>query len=119
MTPSPAAAPLQSGPDPLLELVLELLLEVLLELLLSDSVSATTNREPSEATATSAPAPRSAYMSFDIYLLLTMLPAAGDGTFQFEAGAICGDRVFLGQDVPLADELERDVVRIPRLPCAT
>src|SRR6266853_46329 len=64
MTPSPAAAPLQSGPDPLLELLLELLLEVLLPV----SVSATTNREPREATATSAPVPRSAYMSFDINL---------------------------------------------------
>jgi hypothetical protein len=70
MTPSDAAAPLQSGPYPLLELLLlELLLpELLLELLLPDSVSATTTREPSEATATSAPAPRSAYMSFDINL---------------------------------------------------
>jgi len=66
MTPSDAAAPLQSGPYPLLEL---LLLELLLELLLPDSVSATTTREPSEATtATSALAPRSAYTSFDIYL---------------------------------------------------
>jgi hypothetical protein len=65
MTPSEAAAPLQSGPDPLLEL---LLLELLLELLLPDSVSATTTREPSEATATSALAPRSAYTSFDIIL---------------------------------------------------
>src|SRR6266853_1458478 len=59
-----AFAPLQPGPDPLLELLLELPLE----LLLPDSVSATTNRESSEATATSAPAPRSAYMSFDINL---------------------------------------------------
>jgi hypothetical protein len=65
MTPRDAAAPLQSGPDPLLE---PLLLELLLELLLSDSVSATTTRELSEATATSAPAPRSAYTSFDINL---------------------------------------------------
>jgi hypothetical protein len=65
MTPSDAAAPLQSGPDPLPEL---LLLELLLELLLPDSVSATTTREPSDATATSAPAPRSAYTSFDIIL---------------------------------------------------
>src|SRR5258708_35756761 len=66
MTPSDAAAPLQSGPYPLLEL---LLLELLLELLLPDSVSATTTREPSEAaTATSAPAPRSAYASFDMNL---------------------------------------------------
>jgi hypothetical protein len=65
ITPSDAAAPLQSGPYPLLEL---LLLE-LLEPLLPDSVSATTTREPSEATtATSAPAPRSAYVSFDINL---------------------------------------------------
>src|SRR5882762_11006264 len=64
MTPSDAAAPVQSGPYPLLEL---LLLELLLELLLPDSVSATTTREPSEATtATSALAPRSAYTSFDI-----------------------------------------------------
>jgi hypothetical protein len=72
MTPSDAAAPQQFGPDPLLEqLLLELLLELLplqllLELVLPESVSATTNREASEATATSAPAPRSAYMSFDI-----------------------------------------------------
>src|SRR6266404_562415 len=65
MTPSDAAAPLQSGPYPLLEL---LLLE-LLEPLLPDRVSATTTREPSEATtATSAPAPRSAYTSLDINL---------------------------------------------------
>ena len=72
-----AFAPLQSGPDPLLELLLLellllllelLLLELPLELLLPDSVSATTNRESSEATAVSAPAPRSAYMSFDIIL---------------------------------------------------
>jgi hypothetical protein len=78
MTPSDAAAPLQSGPDPppellLLELLLELLPELLLpelllELLLPGNVSATTTREPSDATATSAPAPRSAYTSFDIIL---------------------------------------------------
>jgi hypothetical protein len=68
MTPSDAAAPLQSGPDPLPELLLEPLLELLLELLLPDNVSATTTREPSDATATSAPAPRSAYTSFDIIL---------------------------------------------------
>ena len=84
MTPSPAAAPLQSGPDPLLELVLELLLEVLLELLLSDSVSATTNREPSEATATSAPAPRRAYMSFDINLSSRFCRPPGDARLNFE-----------------------------------
>jgi hypothetical protein len=98
MTPSEAAAPLQSGPDPLLELLLLLLelpllelllelplLELPLELLLPDSVSATTTRESSVATATSAPAPTSAYMSFDINLSSTIAPAASDGMFQFEA----------------------------------
>jgi hypothetical protein len=83
MTPSDAAAPLQSGPDPLPEL---LLLELLLvELLLPDSVSATTTREPSEATATSAPAPRSAYTSFDISLSSRFRRPQATARFNFEA----------------------------------
>jgi len=71
MTPLDAAAPLQSGPYPLLELLLELLLlELLLESALPDTVSATTTLEPSDAMATSALAPRTAYTSFDIDLSL-------------------------------------------------
>src|SRR6185312_7462094 len=66
ITPSDAAAPLQSGPYPLLELLLLELL--LLEPVSPKVVSATTTREPSDATATSAPAPRSAYVSFRISL---------------------------------------------------
>ncbi|HWW80070.1 MAG TPA: hypothetical protein VNY82_10775 [Steroidobacteraceae bacterium] len=86
MTPSDAAAPLQSGPDPLLELpLLELPLELLLELLLPDRVSATTTRELSEATATSAPAPRSAYTSFDIDLSSRFRRPQETARFQFEA----------------------------------
>jgi hypothetical protein len=91
ITPSDAAAPLQSGPDPLLEL-LELLLLLLLllelpplELSVLDMVSATTTREPSDATATSALALRSAYTSFDINLSSRVCRATSDGAFQFEA----------------------------------
>src|ERR1700732_3197002 len=73
MTPSDAAAPLQSGPDPLLELPLP------------DRVSATTTRELSEATATSAPAPRSAYTSFDIDLSSRFRRPQETARFQFEA----------------------------------
>jgi hypothetical protein len=87
MTPSDAAAPLQSGPYPLLELLLPL--ELLLEPLVPDIVSATTTREPSEATATNAPAPRSAYTSFDIDLSSGILrPQATAGSFR--SAAICG-----------------------------
>jgi hypothetical protein len=96
MTPSDAAAPVQSGPYPLLEL---LLLELLLELLLPDSVSATTTREPSEATATSAPAPRSAYMSFDINL--SDFAGRKRRHASIRSGAISGDQVYVGQGVLL------------------
>jgi hypothetical protein len=82
MTPAEAAAPVQSGPYPLLELLVELLLlellllELLLELSLPDRVSATTTLGPSAATATSALAPRSAYTSFDIDLSFRCLLTA-------------------------------------------
>jgi hypothetical protein len=87
MTPVDAAAPVQSRPYPLLELLpLELLLpEVLLELVLPDIVSATTTREPSEARATSALAPRTAYTSFDIDLSLRFCPLQTPARFKFEA----------------------------------
>ena len=84
MTPSDAAAPLQSGPYPLLELLVPL--ELLLDPLVPDIVSATTSREPSDATATNAPAPRSAYTSFDIDL--SFRPQATAGSFR--SGAISG-----------------------------
>jgi hypothetical protein len=94
ITPSDAAAPLQSGPDPLLELLELLLLELpLLELSVLDMVSATTTREPSDATATSALAPRSAYTSFDINLSSRFCRAAGDGAFQFEAAPFVAIRL--------------------------
>src|SRR5689334_2254590 len=80
MTPAEAAAPLQSGPYPLLEL---LLLELLLELSLLDRVSATTTLEPSDAIATSALVPRSAYTSFDIDLSFLCWVTAGGGSLRF------------------------------------
>jgi hypothetical protein len=99
MTPSDAAAPLQSGPDPLLELLLLelLLLELLLlELLLPpDVVSATTTPGPSDATAASAPAPRSAYTSLDI-TFPHGLPATSGGMFRC-SGGISDDLPYMSQ----------------------
>jgi len=87
MTPAEAAAPVQSGPYPLLELLLLelLLLELLLELSLLDRVSATTTLGPSAATATSALAPRSAYTSFDIDLSFLFADRGPAAHFNFEA----------------------------------